>query len=586
MKKILNRTFSAMLALLMCVSLLELTAFADEAAGKPSHEHNQDGWECTVTYEYGECKIAEHTHSADDESCGWHFCTKEVHTHTEACRQVTTEVSRLDEEGNPVLDEDGNPVVDTVTETGEELTCGKEEHTHDASCCQIPEHTHSDSCEKPVIKTTWKCTKPAALTPSQDENGFPNGDAWAGFLEEYRQTTDQENWSTDQFNQEQSFIVGEDGLPVLDKNGHPIQTTVNTGNHLVDENDCANGNHCYENADPATFEQTFSNGLRVVLNGVRKCYYCGATVYSNINIIGKPSANPSETDSGEINTPQTVYLTVIHEYRHADGTVETSESGPTTYEVNAAYSTSASPKEGFQQTGTYGDPTSGTITHDTVVVYVYTEPKPDQPGDEDEKEATHYLTVIHQYYRVDGVQRSRTLEATVTEVDHRAYTYKYTGEAPETYETYTLAKQESNGGFKYTCVSGGDRDGVIAIDQDIVVNYSYERTVTDDSTQSSEPVNSDPVNSDPVNSEPVNSSPVEIDDPEVPLTEEPDLEIDEPEIPLDEEPEIELDDPDIPLADVPQTGDESLFWTFCAVTSGAGLLFLALMDQKRRSAEK
>ena len=168
MKKILNRTFSAMLALLMCVSLLELTAFADEAAGKPSHEHNQDGWECTVTYEYGECKIAEHTHSADDESCGWHFCTKEVHTHTEACRQVTTEVSRLDEEGNPVLDEDGNPVVDTVTETGEELTCGKEEHTHDASCCQIPEHTHSDSCEKPVIKTTWKCTKPAALTPSQD----------------------------------------------------------------------------------------------------------------------------------------------------------------------------------------------------------------------------------------------------------------------------------------------------------------------------------------------------------------------------------------------------------------------------------
>lgn len=77
-----------------------------------------------------------------------------------------------------------------------------------------------------------------------------------------------------------------------------------------------------------------------------------------------------------------------------------------------------------------------------------------------------------------------------------------------------------------------------------------------------------------------------IEDPEVPLVEEPDLEIDEPEIPLDEEPEIELDDPDIPLADVPQTGDESLFWTFCAVTSGAGLLFLALMDQKRRSAGK
>lgn len=88
---------------------------------------------------------------------------------------------------------------------------------------------------------------------------------------------------------------------------------------------------------------------------------------------------------------------------------------------------------------------------------------------------------------------------------------------------------------------------------------------------------------------PVDNSETEtVNNQEIPLNGEPETEIEEPEVPLEEEPEleIEIEDPGVPLAEVPQTGDESLFWTFCAALSGAGLIFLALADWKRRSAGK
>ena len=69
---------------------------------------------------------------------------------------------------------------------------------------------------------------------------------------------------------------------------------------------------------------------------------------------------------------------------------------------------------------------------------------------------------------------------------------------------------------------------------------------------------------------------------------EPEMEIDEPETPLAEEPEveIEIEDSSIPLADVPRTGDNSHIWAIFAMISGVGLALLALLDKKSKGMAK
>lgn len=92
---------------------------------------------------------------------------------------------------------------------------------------------------------------------------------------------------------------------------------------------------------------------------------------------------------------------------------------------------------------------------------------------------------------------------------------------------------------------------------------------------------------------------VDIDDPDVPLSElpeepeEPTVDIEDPDIPLAElpslpgEPEdLEIADQDVPLTGVPRTGDDSWIWTALALTSGAGLVWLALTDRKRKACER
>lgn len=78
----------------------------------------------------------------------------------------------------------------------------------------------------------------------------------------------------------------------------------------------------------------------------------------------------------------------------------------------------------------------------------------------------------------------------------------------------------------------------------------------------------------------------EIDEPDVPLVEEPDVDIEEPEVPLVEEPEIEIEieEPDVPLADVPETGDGSGLWFMSAVLSAMGLALL-FFTRKREGQE-
>lgn len=72
----------------------------------------------------------------------------------------------------------------------------------------------------------------------------------------------------------------------------------------------------------------------------------------------------------------------------------------------------------------------------------------------------------------------------------------------------------------------------------------------------------------------------------MPLVEEPDVDIEEPEVPLVEEPEIEIEieEPDVPLADVPETGDGSGLWFMSAVLSAMGLALL-FFTRKREGQE-
>ena len=64
--------------------------------------------------------------------------------------------------------------------------------------------------------------------------------------------------------------------------------------------------------------------------------------------------------------------------------------------------------------------------------------------------------------------------------------------------------------------------------------------------------------------------PVEIEDPDVPLVEEPVI----------EEP-VEIEEPEVPLAEVPETGAEMNFWPFITLISALSLLVMAVANRKK-----
>jgi len=57
--------------------------------------------------------------------------------------------------------------------------------------------------------------------------------------------------------------------------------------------------------------------------------------------------------------------------------------------------------------------------------------------------------------------------------------------------------------------------------------------------------------------------------------------IEEPEVPLADEPVVEIPDEEVPLANVPMTGDETALYAIMALASGLGLVYLALSGKKR-----
>lgn len=123
---------------------------------------------------------AEHTHNADGWTCtltetGRELtCGLEEHTHTEACYTAADPVLFCTQEehthGQECRDADGY------------LTCTIEEHQHGDSCwqaaeaeliCGLEEHTHAEECWAAVSE--WNCTPPQEETPAPQEEPPANG---------------------------------------------------------------------------------------------------------------------------------------------------------------------------------------------------------------------------------------------------------------------------------------------------------------------------------------------------------------------------------------------------------------------------
>ena len=121
--KQIKKSLAAVLALMMCLSLLPVNVFAAEL--QAIHEHNQDGWNCTFVEDSRELAYEhdQHQHTADCYQAAEPIlaCGLE-HAHDEFC-----------------YDADGNVV------------CGLEEHINHSwqqgcylELCGLAEHTHSE----------------------------------------------------------------------------------------------------------------------------------------------------------------------------------------------------------------------------------------------------------------------------------------------------------------------------------------------------------------------------------------------------------------------------------------------------------
>ena len=104
----------------------------------------------------------------------------------------------------------------------------------------------------------------------------------------------------------------------------------------------------------------------------------------------------------------------------------------------------------------------------------------------------------------------------------------------------------------------------------------------------------DPGKTDPTDPTDSTDPTVEVDEPDVPLADEPEtsdstMEIDEPETPLGDVPEmsdstVEIDGPNVPLGDVPQTGEASTaMWLAVLLACGMGLVYVNTGKRKENA---
>ncbi len=142
-KTLRKRGLALFLALTMCLSLIQTTAFANEEA---EHAHNEGGWTCAYTDPVTEPACV-HEHDA---ACGY----------VEAVEEIPCACTGTDEEGS-VVHEDGCAYAPAV----EGAPCG---------------HVCGGECAAVVTEGYWECTPPAGepedMEPTEDAEA-PAGDA-------------------------------------------------------------------------------------------------------------------------------------------------------------------------------------------------------------------------------------------------------------------------------------------------------------------------------------------------------------------------------------------------------------------------
>lgn len=184
---------------------------------------------------------------------------------------------------------------------------------------------------------------------------------------------------------------------------------------------------------------------------------------------------------------------------------------------------------------------------------------------------------------VDYTRNSYTL--TINYVDEQGNERAGTHTEPVAYEAgYSVKSPVVDG---YTADQNTVSGTMPARDVKVTVTYTANPVTPNPNPNPNPDPNPDPNPGPVVNPEP----PVEIEEPDVPLVDEPTpaedpVEIDEPDVPLAEDPDVEIDEPDVPLADVPKTGDVSLIWEAVALASGTGLAGLAFGKKKRKDSEE
>ncbi len=180
LKKLSKRGLALLLAFVMCLSMIQVSAFA---ADEQEHIHNADGWVCTQAESTQELACDKHVH---EDSCfetqDTLVCELEEHTHGEGCYEAAEPVQVCEEDEHAheagCYDEEGALTCEAGEHTHDSscfetqegvLACASEEHTHGGDCyvsesvqvCPEEDHEHSEECYA-VTEGAWTCAAPEA----------------------------------------------------------------------------------------------------------------------------------------------------------------------------------------------------------------------------------------------------------------------------------------------------------------------------------------------------------------------------------------------------------------------------------------
>ena len=168
-KNLSKRGLALFLALVMCLSMVQITAFAVDG-----HVHNEDGWSCTQDDSVRELSCDKHVHN---DNCyqtvqGELTCEAEEHQHGDGCYEAA-------EPQLTCADAEHTHGDSCYTQGEDVLTCAETEHTHGEDCyaaetvkvCEEEDHQHGDECYT-VTEGEWTCTAPVVEETSAEAQAF------------------------------------------------------------------------------------------------------------------------------------------------------------------------------------------------------------------------------------------------------------------------------------------------------------------------------------------------------------------------------------------------------------------------------